>query len=98
MDTATIIILVVAVVIIMAMFFYFTRQISQLTEKMSEKVDKENRRTQDKIDQIKQLVREGKTVKEIAEKVGVSDPTVRKYKAEVANETTEPIAEGDQED
>ena len=54
--------------------------------------------TQDKIDQIKQLVREGKTVKEIAEKVGVSDPTVRKYKAEVANETTEPIAEGDQED
>ena len=54
--------------------------------------------TQDKIDQIKQPVREGKTVKEIAEKVGVSDPTVRKYKAEVANETTEPIAEGDQED
>ena len=54
--------------------------------------------TQDKIDQIKQLVREGKTVKEIAEKVGVSDPTVRKYKAEVANETAEPIAEGDQED
>ena len=54
--------------------------------------------TQDKIDQIKQLVREGKTVKEIAEKVGVSDPTVRKYKAEVANETTEPVAEGDQED
>ena len=54
--------------------------------------------TQDKIDQIKQLVREGKTVKEIAEKVGVSDPTVRKYKAEVANETTGPVAEGDQED
>lgn len=54
--------------------------------------------TQEKIDQIKQLVREGKTVKEIAEKVGVSDPTVRKYKAEVANETTEPVTEGDQED
>ena len=52
MDTTTIIILVVAVVIIMAMFFYFTRQISQLTEKMSDKVDKENRRTQDKIDQM----------------------------------------------
>ena len=51
--------------------------------------------TQDKIDQIKQLVREGKTVKEIAEKVGVSDPTVRKYKAEVANATTGPVAEGD---
>lgn len=54
--------------------------------------------TQEKIDQIKQLVREGKTVKEIAEKVGVSDPTVRKYKAEVANETTEPVTESDQED
>ena len=53
--------------------------------------------TQDKIDQIKQMVREGKTVKEIAEKVGVSDPTVRKYKAEVANETTEPIAESTEE-
>lgn len=37
--------------------------------------------TQDKSDQIKQMARDGKTVKEIAEKVGVSDPTVRKYKA-----------------
>ena len=51
-----------------------------------------------KPDWIRRLAGEGKTVKEIAEKVGVSDPTVRKYKAEVANETTEPIAEGDQED
>ena len=54
--------------------------------------------TQEKIDQIKQLVREGKTVKEIAEKVGVSDPTVRKYKAEVENEMTGPDPEGSETD
>ena len=54
--------------------------------------------TQEKIDQIKQLVREGKTVKEIAEKVGVSDPTVRKYKAEVMNEETESHTESNAED
>ena len=56
MDTTAIIILVVAVVVIMAMFFYFTHQISKLTEKMSDKVDKENRRTQDKIDQMNEAV------------------------------------------
>lgn len=39
--------------------------------------------TQEKIDYIKQLVREGKTVKEIVEETGVSDPTVRRYKREV---------------
>ena len=54
--------------------------------------------TQEKIDQIKQMARDGKTVKEICDCTGVSDPTVRKYKKEVTNETTEPIAEGDQED
>ena len=54
--------------------------------------------TQDKIDQIKQMARDGKTVKEICDCTGVSDPTVKKYKKEVTNETTEPIAEGDQED
>ena len=43
--------------------------------------------TPEKIEQIKTLTREGKTVKEIAEMVGVSDPTVRKYKAEVPIET-----------
>lgn len=52
--------------------------------------------TPEKVEQIKSLAREGKTVKEIAEKVGVSDPTVRKYKAEVTNE--EPDTEGDTED
>ena len=52
--------------------------------------------TPEKIEQIKSLAREGKTVKEIAEKVGVSDPTVRKYKAEVTN--AEPDTEGDTED
>lgn len=39
--------------------------------------------TQEKIEQIKALSRDGKTVKEIVSIVGVSDPTVRKYKAEV---------------
>lgn len=52
--------------------------------------------TPEKIEQIKQMARDGKTVKEIAEKVGVSDPTVRKYKAEVTNE--EPDSEGNAED
>ena len=52
--------------------------------------------TPEKIEQIKQMARDGKTVKEIAEKVGVSDPTVRKYKAEVTN--AEPDTEGDTED
>lgn len=39
--------------------------------------------TQEKIDRIKELAREGKTVKEIVEETGVSDPTVRRYKREV---------------
>ena len=52
--------------------------------------------TQVKIDQIKQMARDGKTVKEICDCTGVSDPTVRKYKKEVTNETTsEPNTEGD---
>lgn len=42
--------------------------------------------TPEKVEQIKELAREGKTVKEISELVGVSDPTVRKYKREVDNE------------
>lgn len=42
--------------------------------------------TPEKIEQIKTLAREGKTVKEISELVGVSDPTVRKYKREIDNE------------
>ena len=54
--------------------------------------------TQDKIDQIKQMARDGKTVKEICDCTGVSDPTVCKYKKEVTNETTGPVTEGDQED
>ena len=56
--------------------------------------------TPEKVEQIKSLAREGKTVKEIAEKVGVSDPTVRKYKAEVVGveTTSEPDTEGDTED
>lgn len=39
--------------------------------------------SEEQVEKIKQLVKEGKTVKEIVELTGVSDPTVRKYKAEV---------------
>lgn len=42
--------------------------------------------TPEKIERIKQLSREGKTVKDIATEVGCSEPTVRKYKAEVADD------------
>jgi DNA invertase Pin-like site-specific DNA recombinase len=52
--------------------------------------------TPERVKRIKELVREGKTVKEIAELVGVSDPTVRKYKAEVAIETSDCLSESDQ--
>lgn len=54
--------------------------------------------TQEKIDLIKQLARDGKTVKEICDYTGVSDPTVRKYKKEVCDETTEPVTESVSED
>ena len=47
--------------------------------------------TPEKIEQIKELAREGKLVKEISELVGVSDPTVRKYKREVDNEDADQI-------
>ena len=43
--------------------------------------------TPDKIERIRELAREGKTVKEIMEETGVSDPTVRKYKREVDNDS-----------
>ena len=46
--------------------------------------------TSEKIERIKELAREGKTVKEIVEETGVSDPTVRKYKREVDNEKEDP--------
>lgn len=45
--------------------------------------------TPEKIERIKALAKEGKTVKEIAAEVGVSDPTVRKYKAEVTSNAGE---------
>ena len=51
-----------------------------------------------KPDWIRRLAGEGKTIKEICEITGCSEPTARKYKAEVMNEETEPIAEGNQED
>lgn len=52
--------------------------------------------TPEKIEQIKQMARDGKTVKEICDATGVSDPTVRKYKKGVTHE--EPDTEGDAED
>ena len=54
--------------------------------------------TPEKIEQIKQMVRDGKTVKEIVDATGVSDPTVRKYKREVDNKKAEPFTEGPAED
>ena len=46
---------------------------------------------------IKQMAREGMTVKEICDRTGVSEPTAHKYKREVTHETTEPIAESGEE-
>lgn len=43
--------------------------------------------TPEQIDQIKAMVAEGMAVKDIAETVGVSGPTVRKYKKELEDET-----------
>ena len=54
--------------------------------------------TPEKIEQIKQMARDGKTVKEIVDATCVSDPTVRKYKREVDNEKAEPYTEGPAED
>ena len=52
-----------------------------------------------KLDWIRRLASEGKTIKEICELTGCSEPTARKYKAEVTpNETTEPVTEGVSED
>lgn len=52
-----------------------------------------------KSDWIRRLASEGKTVKEICEITGCSEPTARKYKAEVTpDEETEPVAEGLEED
>ena len=51
--------------------------------------------TPEKIEQIKELVREGRTVKEIVALVGVSDPPVRKYKAEVEHERNIPGSDND---
>lgn len=51
-----------------------------------------------KPDWIRRLASEGKTVKEICEITGCSEPTARKYKAEVTpNETTEPVTESPSE-
>ena len=52
-----------------------------------------------KPDWIRRLASEGKTIKEICELTGCSEPTARKYKAEVTpNETTEPVTESVSED
>ena len=54
--------------------------------------------TPEKIEQIKLMASQGRTVKEICDATGVSDPTVRKYKREVDNEKAEPFTEGPAED
>ena len=52
-----------------------------------------------KPDWIRRLASEGKTIKEICEITGCSEPTARKYKAEVTpNEETEPVTESPSED
>ena len=52
-----------------------------------------------KPDWIRRLAGEGKTIKEICEITGCSEPTARKYKAEVTpNEETEPVTESVSED
>lgn len=52
-----------------------------------------------KPDWIRRLAREGKTIKEICELTGCSEPTVRKYKAEVTpNEETKSYSEGNTPD
>ena len=52
-----------------------------------------------KLDLIRRLASEGKTIKEICEITGCSEPTARKYKAEVTpNEETEPVTESPSED
>ena len=52
-----------------------------------------------KPDWIRRLASEGKTIKEICEITGCSEPTARKYKAEVTpNEETEPVTESVSED
>ena len=52
-----------------------------------------------KPDWIRRLAGEGKTIKEICEITGCSEPTARKYKAEVTpNEETEPVTESPSED
>ena len=52
-----------------------------------------------KPDWIRRLASEGKTIKEICELTGCSEPTARKYKAEVTpNEETEPVTESVSED
>lgn len=43
--------------------------------------------TPEKIEQIKRMAKDGKTVKEICEAVGASDPTVRKYMKETENDS-----------
>ena len=75
----------------------FVRKVPPKAEKPEE--EKPKATIKKKPDWIRRLASEGKTIKEICEITGCSEPTARKYKAEVTpNEETEPVTESPSED
>ena len=62
MNTLEIILIAAVIISMLVMVVLMMRMSNNLTRSIDDKIDRENKRTQDKIDQIKQLVREGKTV------------------------------------
>ena len=78
MNTETIIIIILALALIISLLVS-ARKNSRLTDSLNRKIDDENRRTQDKIDQMYQLVnRNNASVQEsIAHQLSVSDRQLR---------------------
>lgn len=78
----------------------FVRNISEKPKAQIKRVPKAEGTMITRADWIRRLAGEGKTVKEICEITKASEPTVRKYKAEVVGveTTSEPDTEGDTED
>ena len=56
MDISTIITIAVAVVVLFVMMFYFSKQFAQLSKDLNRKIDDDNYRTQDKIEQMNQAL------------------------------------------
>ena len=56
MDTLTIVLIVIMIVVVLGALFFMSRQLQQITHTLDQKIDKENRRTQDKIDQMNEAV------------------------------------------